>query len=254
MELRCVLESGLVILQARMSSQRLPGKVLKEINGRPMISWQIDRINRANVGPLVVATSTDESDDVLAEHLESSEISVVRGSLGDVADRFSKVLDEYRPPFFIRLTADCPLVMPELLSEMNEYFQNLESDYMSNTLSPSYPDGLDIEFVRTTAFERMLTLKPTVFQREHVTMGIYQKSNFFKIDQYKNLTDLSNYRWTVDYPEDLEFVRNVYSIFRGREMSFSMADILSALNDGTLRENALPATMRNIATREGVKP
>ena len=220
-------------------------KVLKEVNGRPMIYWQIQRILQAEICPIVVATSTETSDDALVDFLLSNGIEVFRGSLTDVADRFHKTLVKYSPSYFVRLTADCPLVMPKLLQDMNKTFQKNDVDYLSNTIQPTYPDGLDIEFVATEAFERMLSINLSSTQREHVTMGLYQNSHLFKINQYENDIDLSANRWTVDYPDDLRFVREVYEFFKGQETIFTMHEIFNAIQSGAIKDNSLSSDLRN---------
>jgi spore coat polysaccharide biosynthesis protein SpsF (cytidylyltransferase family) len=148
---------NLVILQARMSSNRLPGKVLATVNGKPMIHWQLKRIKMARcVNQIVVATSTDPSDDVLVQTLQENEYLVERGSLDNVLERFLGVIKKFGEyENIIRLTGDCPLVMPEILEEMIFEFENCNLDYFSNALEPSFPDGLDIEIMKSTALERL---------------------------------------------------------------------------------------------------
>ncbi len=131
-------ESVKVVLQARMSSTRLPGKVLLKINNEPMIYWQIHRILQSKkINELVVAISDDSSDDVLADYLNSINQKLVRGSLHNVLDRFLKVEETYKSQVTIRLTADCPLVMPELIDQFIVVFLNSNADYLSNTSEPS---------------------------------------------------------------------------------------------------------------------
>ena len=215
-----------------------------------MIYWQIQRILQAEICPIVVATSTETSDDTLVEYLLSNGIEVFRGSLKDVADRFHQALVKYKPSYFVRLTADCPLVMPTLLQEMNKTFQMNDVDYLSNTIHPTYPDGLDIEFVKTEAFERMLTITLSSTQREHVTMGLYQNSHLFKIHRHVNDIDLSANRWTVDYPDDLRFVREIYNFFKGQETIFTMDDIFKAISSGAIKDNSLSPDLRNKTNHE----
>jgi spore coat polysaccharide biosynthesis protein SpsF len=212
-----------------MSSNRFPGKVLTEINGRPMIFWQVKRIsNSKRIDKVVVATSTDSSDDVLAEKLKTEGIAVHRGNLLDVHSRFIEVANEY-PEFniIVRLTADCPLVMPEVIDKMSDAFSKLNIDYLSNVDPATFPDGLDVEIFRRST---LVTLNEYVLdskEREHVTLGIRNRPTRYKIMNFSQSLDLSLKRWTVDYPADIDFVKQVYSLFRGREDSFSYLELLT---------------------------
>ena len=180
----------LVILQARMSSNRLPGKVMKEINGMPMIYWQIQRILRSKaVDDLIVATSTDVTDDVLAGYLKGISVKVFRGNLNDVLSRYLEASLAYPHGALIRLTGDCPLVMPDLIDQMVKEFYSLDADYLSNTLKPTYPDGLDIEIIKKGVLNRLVAFSLNQREKEHVTFGIYTRPEIFKCINYENLRD-----------------------------------------------------------------
>ena len=239
--------NGLIVLQARLSSTRLPSKVIQLVNNRPMIEWQIKRIKEADIAPIIVATSIDKSDDNLVEILNNLEIETYRGSLENVCDRFKNILRINQPEVIVRLTADCPLVMPKLLRDMYDKFVSSHYEYLSNTIEPTFPDGLDIEIFTTEAFNKMLRLPLNDLDKEHVTPAIYKNPKIFKIKNYENNINLSNLRWTVDYPEDLDFVRKVYGFFKGRETQFGINELLSALKDGSITDNMLGAEYRNIA-------
>jgi len=220
----------LAVLQARMSSTRLPGKVMKEINGRPMIYWQIQRILKANrVNKLVVVTSTDSSDDPLARFLQGLPVNVHRGSLDNVFSRFIEVTEKYPHDALVRLTGDCPLVMPELLDAMIEKFYSENVDYLSNTLIPTFPDGLDIEIIKFGGLGKLNTFNLKPEELEHVTYGIYQRPETFKLFNFLNSSDQSLARWTVDYLEDLDFVRAIFGEFRGRETEFNYRQVTEFL-------------------------
>jgi spore coat polysaccharide biosynthesis protein SpsF len=137
------------ILQARMTSSRLPGKVLAPILGVPMIGRQIERLRLASaLDGLVVATSVDASDDELVSYLEVLGVPVIRGSLSDLIGRFVAVLDAYSPTVVVRLTADCPLASPAVLDRVVGESHSRDLDYVSNTMVPTYPDVVDVEVVR----------------------------------------------------------------------------------------------------------
>ena len=234
------------ILQARMTSTRLPGKVLKLINGKPMIHWQIMRtLNAKSIDNLVVATSTDPSDDILCQYLDSIGISTVRGSLENVKERFDLVLSKFQPEVFVRLTADCPLVMPEILDKLVEEFMRRRVDYLSNTLTPTYPDGLDIEVVRTSAFYRLMGLELSKIDKEHVTYALYTRGNLFSTYNYENNLDLSSMRWTVDYQEDLHFVEQVFKAFQGQEAIFGLPRLLEFLSKNPSLSSSIDGRRRN---------
>ena len=241
---------GLIILQARTGSTRLPNKVLLPLNNKPMIQWQIDRILSSEIAPLAVATTSDSSDDILVDFLNSLGIEAFRGSIKNVFERYSDVLRIKQPDYFIRLTADCPLFMPDLLRKMFYEFLKGEYDYYSNTVETSFPDGLDIEIIRTEAFFRLTSLDLTEQQKEHVTLGIYQHLDNFKIGNFKSQSDLSNMRWTVDYLEDFQFVSNIYEKLKGRELTFNTQDVLDLLESGEVANNSISPKFRNIALKQ----
>jgi spore coat polysaccharide biosynthesis protein SpsF len=223
---------NLVVLQARMSSTRLPGKVMSQINGHPMIYWEIGRISKAKlVNKIVVAISDQSSDDILAEYLESIHQEYTRGSLDNVLDRYVKAEEKYKPSVIIRLTADCPLVMPELIDQYLEIFEKSEFDYLSNILKLTYPDGLDVEIIAAGTFKKLLEFNLSKEEKEHVTLGIYSRKDKFKTYNVSNKTNMSNFRWTVDTPDDLAFVKSIYAHFESKEMNFTFEDVLKYVKE-----------------------
>ncbi len=234
------------ILQARMSSSRLPGKVMMPINGEPMIYRQIERVRQAStINEVIVATSTDSSDDSLAEFLLDKGIKVFRGSLHDVLSRFSEIQKDIKSTAIIRLTGDCPLVMPELIDQMVAKFYEANVDYLSNTLEPTYPDGLDVEIVRPSVFAKLASLDLSGAEREHVTLGIYSRPSIFKLEKFLGDVDLSQRRWTVDYLEDLVFVRRIFNEFKGGESTFDFEDTMLFLANEPDLKSAISADRRN---------
>lgn len=220
----------LAILQARTSSTRLPGKALEPIEGVPMVVRQLERVSRAaSLDEIVLATSDDPSDDELAEVVAAAGYRVFRGDLDDVLARFVGVIDEYQPDAVVRLTADCPLASPTVIDLVVGRFHNSGADYVSNTMTPSFPDGLDVEVVLSAALRSVGESSTDVHEREHVTLGVYRRVNEFVIE---NVIDpagqnYSSLRWTVDNADDLAFVREVY-----RELhpaAFEYDDVLQLL-------------------------
>ena len=243
---------SLVILQARMSSTRLPGKVLADINDKPMLYWQIQRIRQAkSIDELIVATSTDQSDDVLVDFLELNGVMVHRGPINDVYERFRQVLRRLtNSQTIVRLTADCPFTMPELIDEMINKFESADIDYLSNVLEPTFPDGLDIEIVSRSAFIKLGEYPLSNAEKEHVTLGLRNRPCEFKIENFSRDLDLSHLRWTVDYEGDLKFAREIYAEFRGQEARFNYGDMLKILEAKPELKNEVSGSLRNVALNE----
>lgn len=218
----------LAVLQARMSSRRLPGKVLADVAGKEMILRQLDRVKRARyIDKLVVATSTDETDDPLVEVLIRENITVFRGSLENVASRFMALVRLNDPLHVVRLTADCPLADPDVIDFVIESHLRSDFSYSSNTLMRTFPHGLDAEVFRASAFERLYSLPLSYEEREHVTLGFHASANGFTLQNVRQEFDWSDFRWTVDYQEDLDFVRSVYEKFRLRGFDFTSEELVS---------------------------
>jgi spore coat polysaccharide biosynthesis protein SpsF len=218
----------LAILQARTSSRRLPGKVLKPIVGRPMIGLQIERLRRSRrLTGLVVATSSDPSDDILAEVAASEGANVYRGALDDVLTRFRGALRSVGDPkSFLRLTADCPLADPDVVDLCIDHHVAGDFEYTHNSLDWTFPKGLDVEVVERAAFERVAEAAHETYQREHVTPYFYQHPEQFRIGRVRRDPPL-RFRWTVDTPKDLAFVTAVYEDLYLKKPDFRMADILA---------------------------
>ena len=222
--------STLAILQARVSSTRLPGKVLAPILGEPMIARQVERIGRAiRIDDLVIATSSDRSDDPLAAWAEAEGLTVYRGSLDDVLGRFVGVIAAHAPDTVVRLTADCPLASPSVIDAVIDNFTASDVDYCSNTLTPTFPDGLDVEVVRARVLTEVAEMSTDPAEREHVTLGVYRRPEQFTLANYAGDTDLSKLRWTVDTADDLAFVRRVYEALYETTPDFETRDILDLI-------------------------
>ena len=235
-----------------MGSSRFPGKVLKLINGRPMIEWQLLRIQESRVEKIILATSDDQLDDELADVVGNLGIQIFRGSLVDVHSRFLRIIEENKPEYFIRLTGDCPVVMPTLIDDMIVKFESNDFDYLSNINPPTYPDGLDIEVISSESFLEFSKRDLTDEEKEHVTLGLRKRQKQFKIGNFEGDQNLSTLRWTVDYEEDFNFIRNVFTQFPGRELNFTMNDILREVESGKIANNSVSHKLRNISLNKGV--
>ena len=220
----------LAILQARLSSSRLPGKVLLPLQGEPMLLRQIERIRRARkVDRLIVATSTHESDDPLAGLCLAHNVACFRGSLDDVLDRVFQAVLPVNPDRVVRLTGDCPLADPAVIDAVIEFCVEGGFDYASNALEPTFPDGLDVEVMRFTCLREAHANARLPSQREHVTPYIYQHRDRYAVGSFKRTPDLSALRWTVDEIEDYRLVSAIYDALYPRNPAFSSEDILQLL-------------------------
>jgi spore coat polysaccharide biosynthesis protein SpsF len=222
----------LAILQARVSSTRLPGKVLKPILGRPMLSLQIERIQRSNrIQELVLATSDKESDTALEDLGKECNVEVFRGSEGDVLDRFYRAALPHSPSHVVRLTGDCPLTDPEIIDKVIALHVDGAYDYTSNVIPPTFPDGLDVEVFRMSALEEAWKEARLVSEREHVTPFICEQPSRYRQGLLRNDIDLSDYRWTVDEPTDFVLIANIIEALYPRNPAFGMRDVLRLLEE-----------------------
>jgi spore coat polysaccharide biosynthesis protein SpsF len=215
-----------------MTSTRLPGKVLLPIEGKPMILQQIERLQRCQtLEQIVVATSVDPSDDPLVEVLTEAGIECVRGPLDDVLARFVLVLKQYKADVVVRLTGDCPLACPEIVDQVVDAFHASSADYLSNTLLPTYPDGLDVEVLTSQTLFEIGDLSADPDEHEHVTLGIYRRPDRFRVANFVDPegSDRSRLRWTVDNEGDFAFVSKIYSHFLPAKPNFDYADIVHFL-------------------------
>lgn len=218
------------ILQARVSSSRLSGKVLKPILGQPMLLRQIERILRAKkIDKLLVATSIDNSDDPIEDLCHKNNIECFRGSLNDVLDRFYRAAKAFKPEHVVRFTGDCPLIDPQVADRLITLHLYGGFDYTTLSSPPSFPDGLDTEAIYYPVLEQVWSEASLPSQREHVTLFIYQNPQRFEIGNLENTEDLSKMRWTVDQQEDFDLVTKIYEALYPKNSNFLMQDILNFL-------------------------
>jgi spore coat polysaccharide biosynthesis protein SpsF len=224
------------VLQARMSSARLPGKVMAPLAGEPMIVRQLERIRRARtLTKIIVATSRDASDDPLAQHLTLRGQLVFRGPLDDVLGRVTQAVRQHTAggscTHVVRLTADCPLNDPELIDEAVRLALNSRAAYTSNCERRTYPDGLDVEVIAADALFTAAAEATDRYDREHVTPFVRTRPERFPQAHVTQPRDRSALRWTVDTPEDLAFVRRAYEALLPRDPAFTSQDVLDWLGE-----------------------
>lgn len=240
--------STIAILQARMGSSRMPGKVLAPLAGEPLIVRELERISRATtLDRVVVATSVALDDDRLVEVVEAAGYPVVRGSLDDVLDRFVTAMDSFDPETVVRLTADCPLMSPTVIDRVVEAFRDSGADYCSNTMQPTYPDGVDVEVVRASVLREVARESTDPAEREHVTLGVYRRHDRYDIVNVSGPQDLSALRWTVDTPEDYAFVNGVYEELFPAHPDFDIDEVLAYLARHPDRNRTSADAQRNAA-------
>lgn len=222
-----------------MGSTRLPGKTLADLNGKPLLQRVIERSRTIpRVQQVVVATTMLPDDDAVAACAISSGISVHRGSVDDVLDRFVGAARDVNASVIVRITADDPFKDPRVCGLVLEEFLRKAPnvDYVSNTIEPTWPEGLDVEVLSREALEKAWREATLPSEREHVTPYIYKHPDRFRVVQVKHDEDLSALRWTLDYPEDLAFARAVYERL-DRGSIFGMDEILALLSaEPELRE------------------
>lgn len=217
----------LAVIQARMSSSRMPGKVLAPLAGQPSILRQTERVRRATIlDETVVATSVDQTDDILEEVLKRAGVNTYRGSLFDVLQRFVDVVEHFNPDYVVRLTGDCPLTSPRMIDDLARSFLDWDLDYASNSLIPSFPDGLDVEIIRADALRLLASIATDPEEREHVTLGLYRRSRLFRVGNFGSPRNWSDLRWTVDTPSDYEYVAKIFDSLYPQNPNFDFPDIL----------------------------
>jgi spore coat polysaccharide biosynthesis protein SpsF len=219
------------IVQGRMDSSRLPGKVLKDIAGKPMLWHVVERARRARlVDEVVVATTTEASDEAIEAFCKQNAYSYHRGSLHDVLDRFYQAAKRYQADVIVRLTADCPLLDPGVVDHTIEEFQRRGVDFAANRLPPpfkrTYPIGLDTEVCSFAALEKAWMEAKAPYEREHVMPYLYDVDGRFKVLRVDNEIDYGDLRWTVDTPEDLELVRQIFARLSDQP-DFTWLDVLA---------------------------
>ena len=243
-----------VILQARMSSTRLPGKVLKPIVGKAMLAHQIERVQRANlVDKIIIATSDNASDDAIEQLCNRLNVPCFRGNLPDVLDRFYQASLAFPSDVIVRLTGDCPLIDSGIIDKVIATHLCSNNDYTSNFEPASFPDGLDVEVFNSSVLKTTWTKAEKPSEREHVTPFIRNNPNLFHCGSVQHDTNLSHLRWTVDEKEDFIFVDKIYQALYGINPAFTFKDVLhyleqhpevAKINQGFIRNEGLLASQQ----------
>ena len=232
----------LAITQARVGSSRLQKKILKKVNDISLLKIHLDRIKKSkNISKLVIATTNENESEKIVKIGEDAEVESYRGSLKNVLKRFYDISVVEKPDWIVRLTSDCPLIDPKLIDEIVAFAINNDFDYVSNTLKPSYPDGLDVEIFKSKVLNVAYKNASLKSEQEHVTPYIWKNSTFFGTDKftsanYKCENNFSKYRLTVDYIEDLNLISELIKKL-GVELSWKEYVNYLNLNSNLLKKN-----------------
>lgn len=220
-----------VIIQARMSSTRLAGKVLAPIAGRPMLSYQVERLRRCRqIDRLVVATTTQPADDAIVAFCEAEGLACTRGSEQDVLSRYAQAARAFDASIVVRVTSDCPLIEPALVDQAVTTFRTGEPcDYLSNMIRPTWPYGMAVEVITSAVLLQADAEATDPAEREHVTPFVYWRPERYRLKSLTMEPDLSTHRWTVDTPDDLELISRILTTLYPRQPVFEMADVLELL-------------------------
>lgn len=235
------------IIQARMGATRLPGKVMKTLNGKPMLWHIVKRLNYSKkIEKIIIATTDKDEDKVIAKFAEDEGIDFYCGSSEDVLDRYYQAARKFGAGHIVRITADCPMIDPEVVDKVIDFYLTKKCDYASNTIKPTMPDGLDTEVFSFQALESAWKEAKKDSEREHVTPYI-KNDKLFTIENYEDDVNRSSMRWTVDEEADYRFVIEVYkNLYKDGEI-FYMKDVLDLLS----RRPELSDINRNIERNEG---
>jgi len=238
------------IIQARVGSTRLPGKVLFALNKEPVILHVYKRVHAARlIDEIIVATSLEKNNLPLVRICTESDIRVFCGSENDVLDRFYQVSNILRPKQIVRITADCPLIDPDIIDKVIRFHLDNSNDYTSNTVVETYPDGLDVEIFTMESLSNTWENALLPSEREHVTPFLRNPKNGFKIGSVINRENLSGKRWTLDTEEDYVFIKSVFEHLYPNNNEFRMSDILSFL----AKHKELELLNSKISRNEGYK-
>lgn len=221
----------IIIVQSRMTSTRLPGKVLLPLAGEPMLVRLLERLRRVQrADGIVIATTTNASDDPIAALCAQQGVPCHRGRELDVLSRYADAARLHAADVVVRITSDCPLIDPALIDQLIAVYEEGDSDYVSNMLPPTWPYGMAVEVFSATALAQAHAEATQDAEREHVTPFIYWHPQRYRLRNVASPVALSHHRWTVDTPEDYELVRRLFDHLLPTNPHFTQADVLALLD------------------------
>lgn len=222
----------MIVVQARLGSTRLAGKIFKPILGKPMLCYQLERLRRVKgVQGIVIATTTNPQDQPIVDFCIREGLHYVRGSEDDVLSRYVAAVEAFGLDAVVRITSDCPLIDPDLIEKGLELFlQNYSSlDYLSICHERTYPIGMDFEIMRVDALKRAFYEAQTALEKEHVTPYIWKHPELFRLANLQQTINQSSYRLTVDTQEDLELVERIFAALYPKNPEFTLTDVIALL-------------------------
>ncbi len=226
-------EKIVCIIQARMGSTRLPGKVLMEVGGVPLLDIMLPRVKNSKlIDEVIIATSDKEKDDSIVEFCKSKNYKYFRGSEDDVLLRYFQCAKKYNANVLVRLTADCPLIDPKIIDEVIKLYYEENVDYAANTVPPEtnrYPDGSDVEVFSFKGIFELVNKTTDVKDREHVTFPFWKGNHGYKTAQLKNEFNWGKFRITVDYPEDIDVIDYILKNLKKNNEFGSLKEIIDIL-------------------------
>lgn len=225
----------LCIIQARLGSTRLPGKVLKKLSGKSVLEHVIYRVSKSNlIDQIIVATTTNKEDDKIVDECFKIGVNYYRGDENNVLSRYYETAFDKGYETIIRITSDCPLIDPKIIDNMIRYFNNenekYQLDYLSNSLKETFPRGFDVEIFTFNSLKEAYENATLEYEKEHVTPYIYLNQDKFTIKNYYNSNKYQNYRLTLDTYEDYLVIKNIYDNIYKEDSMFFYEDIISYLN------------------------
>lgn len=221
------------IVQARMGSNRLPGKVLLEVDGKPLLQYQIERMLKASLlDDLVIATTKQEIEEPIIKFCEQLGIPCYRGSENDVLDRYFHAAKHFKSDVIVRMTSDCPIIDPTIIDKVIQFYLDNQFDYVSNTQTRTFPRGMDTEVFSMTLLEKAYFNARKQYEREHVTPYFYMNPEKFSIGQVVQKQDFSHLRLTVDTNEDFRLISILIKDLYSQNPNFD----LQAITDMFVRE------------------
>ncbi|MFJ7970430.1 cytidylyltransferase domain-containing protein [Psychrobacillus sp. NPDC096389] len=222
----------LAIIQARMGSTRLPGKILKQVNGKALLAYQLERVRQSKcIDRIVIATTIHQQDEQIVKFCEQHGVNYYRGSENDVLARYYQAAEQFDGDIIVRLTSDCPIIDPVIIDETIIYYKEhaSEFDYVSNTIERTYPRGLDTEVFSKKALKKSYEKAILEKDREHVTAYMYSNPQIFRIGNISNTQDLGSHRWTVDTMEDFQLLEFILTNLYSEYQLFYMRDVIELL-------------------------
>jgi spore coat polysaccharide biosynthesis protein SpsF len=219
----------MIIVQGRMGSTRLPGKVMKEVLGKPLLFYLVERLRKVeHIEGICIATTLNPIDDVIANFCNAESLHCFRGSEEDVLSRYFAAAEAFDVEACVRITADCPLIDPMIISKAIYTFRHHydELDYLSNTLDRTFPRGMDVEIFRKDALQKTYFHAKSASDKEHVTSYMVKHPHHFRLGNLYQKKDTSSYRLTVDTQEDFELIRIILEKLYPHKQEFHLEDIL----------------------------